>query len=456
MLECCATKPSVVDHLVIYRVDRLARKVIDHQMIRLTLEKLGISVRAVEESFDDSASGKLMENLMASMAQFDNDQRSARATDGIKQGLEHGRWVFRTPIGYVRPSERQNVPSLVPDPETAHLVRRSFEMYATAQFSKMDVLEEVTALGLSRKGKSLSPQSFSTLLANPIYAGRVVSQGFDFEGEGDFEPLVSMELFEQVQKVSRDVRSVTPKRHLDHPDFPLRRFVRCGACDTPLTGSWSKGRSKHYPYYRCRQSGCNAVSIRKEQLEQKFVDLLCTLDAEKDLFDLLAEVVRDVWKKRRSTAKSKNVGELRRLEQLATRKTRLLEAYLYDQSIDEDTYSSENQRLEDEAIAATSKLQPEPVSSKALDESLLFAESILEDIPGYWNQLETQLRPSFLRVVYPEGLAFGDDGFGTAETPVFFTRTGVTSSTTDGLVGLPGFEPGTSSLSGMRSNRAEL
>lgn len=199
--------------------------------------------------------------------------------------------------------------------------------------------------------------------------------------------------------VRRDVRSVTPKRHLDHPDFPLRRFVRCGACDTPLTGSWSKGRSKHYPYYRCRQSGYNAVSIRKEQLEQKFVDLLCTLDAEKDLFDLLAEVVRDVWKKRRSTVKSKNVGELRRLEQLAARKTRLLEAYLYDQSIDEDTYSSENQRLEDEAIAATSKLQPEPVSSKALDESLLFAKSILEDIPGYWNQLETQLRPSFLRVV---------------------------------------------------------
>ena len=36
---------------------------------------------------------------------------------------------------------------------------------------------------------------------------------------------------------------VTGPRQRNHPDFPLRGFVRCDTCGKPLTGSWSKGRN---------------------------------------------------------------------------------------------------------------------------------------------------------------------------------------------------------------------
>jgi hypothetical protein len=58
---------------------------------------------------------------------------------------------------------------------------------------------------------------------------------------GDFEPLISEDLFYRVQGVlSGRVPSTTPQQRA-HPDFQLRAFVRCAFCGRGLTGSWSKG-----------------------------------------------------------------------------------------------------------------------------------------------------------------------------------------------------------------------
>jgi len=52
---------------------------------------------------------------------------------------------------------------------------------------------------------------------------------------GDFEPLISEELFYRVQSVlSGRVPSTKPQQRA-HPDFPLRAFVRCDSCGRGLT-----------------------------------------------------------------------------------------------------------------------------------------------------------------------------------------------------------------------------
>lgn len=55
--------------------------------------------------------------------------------------------------------------------------------------------------------------------------------------EADFEPLIEPALFNRVQSVLAGIGSRQVRRHRNHPDFPLRRFVRCAACSNPLTGS---------------------------------------------------------------------------------------------------------------------------------------------------------------------------------------------------------------------------
>ena len=91
--------------------------------LRSHLKSLGISLRSATEPIDDTATGKLMEGVLASFAQFDNDVRSDRTRAGMKAALEIGRWTFLAPIGYV------NVPksfgkSLIHDPDRARLFKR--------------------------------------------------------------------------------------------------------------------------------------------------------------------------------------------------------------------------------------------------------------------------------------------------------------------------------------------
>jgi hypothetical protein len=66
------------------------------------------------------------------------------------------------------------------------------------------------------------------LLRKQLYAGIVDVPEDGVRGKrGDFEPLISEDLFYHVQAtVSGRVPSTTPRQR-GHPDFPLRGFVRC-------------------------------------------------------------------------------------------------------------------------------------------------------------------------------------------------------------------------------------
>src|SRR4029450_9474151 len=74
------------------------------------------------------------------------------------------------------------------------------------------------------------------------------------------------------------------------PDFPLRGFVRCAACDRGLTGSWSKGRTHYYAYYHCRP-GCAGLNVTKAKLEGLFVDELARLQPSAGYMRLLKDSV---------------------------------------------------------------------------------------------------------------------------------------------------------------------
>jgi hypothetical protein len=169
--------------------------------------------------------------VLAAFAQFDNDVRSDRTRAGMKAALELGRWVFLAPIGFLNAS-RATGKSLTHDPERAPLVRRAFEEYATGQFTKEQLLKQVRTWGLTnRRGRPLTSQAIGMLLRNQLYAGIVDVPEYGVRDKrGDFEPLISDELFFQVQAVLSGRIPSTAPRQRAHPDFPLRGFVRCESC----------------------------------------------------------------------------------------------------------------------------------------------------------------------------------------------------------------------------------
>lgn len=170
--------------------------------------------------------------------------------------------------------------SLMADPERAPIVRRVFEEYATGRFTKQQVLRQARTRGLTnRRNRPLTSQAIGMLLRNQLYPGIVNVPEYGVRGKrGDFEPLISEELFYQAQAVLSGRLPSTAPRQRAHPDFPLRAFVRCQSCGRGLTGSWSKGRREYYAYayYHCRP-GCRAVNVTKATLEGLFADELALL-----------------------------------------------------------------------------------------------------------------------------------------------------------------------------------
>lgn len=82
LLEYCRENKGQVGVLVVYNVTRFARNDHDHAIIRTLLHRLGVSLRSVNEPIGDDSVGKLTENMLAAIAQFDNDVKSERTTAG--------------------------------------------------------------------------------------------------------------------------------------------------------------------------------------------------------------------------------------------------------------------------------------------------------------------------------------------------------------------------------------
>jgi site-specific DNA recombinase len=436
MLNYCVTeaKRRGITAVVVYRVDRLARVLEDHTSIRAAFVKLGVEVRSATEAFDDSPGGKFIENVMASVAQLDNDVRSVRTTAGMQEGARRGRWMWRPPIGYTKGAPSPSA-SLVPDPAGAALLAQGFEAIACGRLSRPDALRELTAQGLrTASGRAVSPQTFHNLLKNPIYKGRVIKPKWDIDVSGDFEPLVTASVFDRVQDIL-DGKKPTRSHTRDHPDFPLRRVVRCGRCTKPLTSSWSKGRNKHYPYYRCPKGRCGN-SIPKDKLEDLVLEQLADMTVSPEILLLLKAIVEDTWKKRTALTRTRQ-HKLRQDEhRLQTRLNQLTDKYLDNKGIDQQTYEDQKGRISEDLSEVRAALAETTVTTADISSTIDFAQKLLGDLPGCWNRLQPLERTQFLLALLPAGFTYTDGTVGTTEKPWWIKGNGVSPESTSSLVHL--------------------
>ncbi len=79
------------DTLIITRLDRLARSVIHLAQVAKRFENEKIDLIVLDQLIDTSTStGRLMFNMLASTAEFENDLRSERQAEGIAKAKENG------------------------------------------------------------------------------------------------------------------------------------------------------------------------------------------------------------------------------------------------------------------------------------------------------------------------------------------------------------------------------
>ena len=121
-LQSCLAFLREGDTLVISKLDRMARSILDLAKIADELKKKGIALKVLDQAIDTATSeGMLMFSLLGAFAQFENDIRAERQADGIakakEKGVSFGRKRALTPeqckrIRVLREEEKFSVPQL--------------------------------------------------------------------------------------------------------------------------------------------------------------------------------------------------------------------------------------------------------------------------------------------------------------------------------------------------------
>jgi site-specific DNA recombinase len=87
--------------LVVYKLDRLSRKVLDTLNLISEIESHGASLHSISEKLDtSSALGKFFVNMTAALAQLERDQISERVTMAMAHKKDEGQHCGAAPFGF--------------------------------------------------------------------------------------------------------------------------------------------------------------------------------------------------------------------------------------------------------------------------------------------------------------------------------------------------------------------
>jgi len=332
---------------------------------------------------------------------------------------------------------------MIHDPERGPLVKQAFEMYGTGLHTKRKVLVTINAAGLRTvKGKPLTDQAIDSMLRNPVYAGWLQVKGWGERQRGDFEPLVSQDVFDRVQAILSGKRVSVMPRLRSHPDFPLRHFVKCGCCGRPLTASWAKGRTKRHGYYRCQNRECPGVHVRKENLERGFVELLERMQPKPGYLKLFSEIVLDVWKEKQAQNVMLTTSLKHHIEDLNRRKEQLEDSFIYEKAIDRETYQRQLDKLNEQIVLAEMQERDAKLEGYDVEGVLNFADHVILNAARLWTEFSSDQKQRLKKVLFPQGVTFADGIYKTTETCLIFKLLQESKGEKSGLVPPPGIELG--------------
>jgi DNA invertase Pin-like site-specific DNA recombinase len=243
-----------VDVIVVYKVDRLTRSLMDFAKIVERLDARGVSFVSVTQAFNTTTSmGRLTLNVLLSFAQFEREVTGERIRDKIAASKARGMWMGgNVPLGYDL-GDRQ----LLVNPAEAGQVRHIFTRYLELG-SGVGLMHELRRDGIvskrrvSRSGRASGGVPFSCgalyhLLQNRLYRGEIVHRGV--RHAGDHEAIVDRPLFDEVQEAIAANRQKRRKKAGRREQCLLAGIVRDPAGKI-MTTSFSYGRGgRLYRYY---------------------------------------------------------------------------------------------------------------------------------------------------------------------------------------------------------------
>jgi site-specific DNA recombinase len=400
-----------VDRLLIVKWDRFSRNATDALNMLRTLDKLGVTVDAVEQPIDLSIpENKLMLNFYLTAPEVENDRRAMNTMNGMRRAMKEGRWVNRATIGFKFIYDERNKPILVKN-EKAPLI---FEAFNSLSHGILNI-EEVRRM-MAQKGLVCSRNNFWKLVRNPIYCGKILIKAHKDEPEelvnGIHEPIVSEELFYKVQNVLFNKKKINLKPLATSSNLPLRGSLVCPNCGKNLTGSASKGNGGKYYYYHC-QSGCSH-RVKADVAHDSFCKWLDSFSFKPSIAKLYLAIIEDTFKSNEA-ARIKEIQLLKnKIKETESSLLKVEKKFINDE-LERDSYIRLKDSFKFEKINLQENLdQLQNVDSEFM-EYISNGINILSNLKNYYISASAELKQKLVGSIFPEKLIYANGEYRTTK-----------------------------------------
>lgn len=169
-------RTGLIRRVIVYRLDRISRSVVDFARIISLLEEMNVSFVSTAEKFDTrTPAGRAMLMLVMTFAQLERETIQQRITDAYRSRSRRGFYMGgRIPYGFRLACIQQegvSTKKYEAVPEEAAVVRQIYARYAVADCSLSELASALEKQGITkRNGTPFSRGRLRELIVNPIYA----------------------------------------------------------------------------------------------------------------------------------------------------------------------------------------------------------------------------------------------------------------------------------------------
>lgn len=286
-------KGKEIDCVVVYKVDRLSRSLLDFTQLLEFFDKSAVTFVSVTQHFNTNSSmGRLTLNILLSFAQFEREMISERTMDKMAAARRKGKFIGGRPaIGYDLDKEKHE---LIVNPKEAEIVHKIFDLYLKEK-SCLAVTKILNKQGLQTKshttnnkttgGKMFKSTNVNWVLKNVLYIGKVEYKGTIYMGV--HPPIMSENTFNKAQALLEDNRRKPHGKQRTKGKGLLSGIFRCNNCQCSMCYTYTVKRKTKYIFYVCLNAikrgydMCPTKSVKAPIAESAIIECLKKIPSSK-------------------------------------------------------------------------------------------------------------------------------------------------------------------------------
>jgi site-specific DNA recombinase len=395
---------GIIDTVLVYRLDRLTRSVLDLYQLLDIFEKHNCNFKSATEVYDTTtAMGRMFITLVAAMAQWERENLGERVRMGQIEKARQGKYSAKAPFGFNKNEDDVLIINKDEKEVILDMIEKIKEGYSLRQLANYLDGSGIPPI----RGYQWHITTIKTILKNHALYG--ATRWKDEIIENTHEGIVTKNQFHHLLELLSERQN--KKKRKVNSFFVYQMKLICPNCGNHLTSERSTyirkdGHVSEYNHYRCQACALNkrkAIMVSEKKIEVAFVEYMKRLRFE------VPEVEYEEDKEKDSIMKQIN--------RIKKQREKYQKAWANDLMNDEEFTERMGETKEGLKKLEEKLSQIQPAATNIVNQEHL--EELINNFNLNWLNLTPQEKHQFLNL-FVKHIEFIKDGKNVDVTGVLF------------------------------------